>query len=132
MDIGTTYLRVGIFHQGQTKIITNDDTQIMTHNFVPLNQPSGSLVDPSVIVQVILDTENIMFDLKRLTGGNLCDAKVQSYSKLLHSNLMDQKNKFNVLVEAGGQKNYLDSEEITSAILTKAKEMSETGCTMVR
>ena len=125
IDLGTTYSCVGVFQHGKVEIIANDQGNKTTPSYVAFTD-SERLIGDSAKSQVVLNPENNVFDSKRLIGRKFGDPSVQSDRKHWPFQVIDANGKPKVRVKYQGEIKTFTPEEISSMVLTKMKETSET------
>lgn len=124
IDLGTTYSCVGIWQNDRVEIISNDQGNRTTPSYVGFSE-NERLIGDSAKNQASMNPKNTLYDAKRLIGRKFNDSVVQDDMKSWPFKVIekDEKPMFEV--------NYLDEtktfhpEEISSMILTKMKEISE-------
>ena len=124
IDLGTTYSCVGIWQNDRVEIISNDQGNRTTPSYVAFSE-NERLIGDSAKNQASMNPKNTLYDAKRLIGRKFNDSVVQDDIKTWPFKVIekDEKPMFEV--------NYLDEtktfhpEEISSMILTRMKEISE-------
>ena len=124
IDLGTTYSCVGIWQNDRVEIISNDQGNRTTPSYVGFSE-NERLIGDSAKNQASMNPKNTLYDAKRLIGRKFNDSVVQDDMKTWPFKVIekDEKPMFEV--------NYLDEtktfhpEEISSMILTRMKEISE-------
>ena len=125
IDLGTTYSCVGIFQNDQVEIIANDQGNRTTPSYVAYAD-SERLVGDAAKNQCARNTENTVFDAKRLIGRQFADQSVQRDLKYLPYKVeADDKGQPRIVVNHKGKEIKLTPEEISSVILTKMKDIAE-------
>jgi molecular chaperone DnaK len=119
IDLGTTNSCVAVMEAGQPKIILTSEGR----NLIPsVVEPVKKLVGDLAKRQMVLNSENTIYSVKRLMGRRISDPEVVKSQKLLSYKIVEGKDKMAV-VEVGG-KTYTP-QEISSMILQKAKTDAE-------
>merc|ERR1712149_169432 len=124
IDLGTTYSCVGIFQHGKVEIIANDQGNRTTPSYVAFTD-SERLIGDAAKNQVAMNPSNSVFDAKRLIGRKFDDSAVQSDMKHWSFDVISDGGKPKIKVEYKGEEKTFFPEEISSMILTKMKEISE-------
>jgi len=126
IDLGTTYSVVGVWANGQVEIIANELGNRITPSVVAFTE-TERLVGDGARNQMPANPENTIYAVKRLIGRKYEDKTVQSDKSLLAYKIVRGKKHGEPLVSVsyqGKQKEYT-SEEISSMILVKMKEIAE-------
>lgn len=124
IDLGTTYSAVGVMTNSKVEIIANNQGNRTMPSYVAFNDIER-LIGESAKNQAAINSENTIFDAKRLIGKKYSDPSVQSDLKLWPFTVKQDNGK--CLIEAT-YKNELKTfqpEEISSMILIKMKETAE-------
>lgn len=124
IDLGTTYSAVGIYRNGQTEIIANDQGNRTTPSYVSFTD-SERLIGDSAKNQSAMNPVNTVYDAKRLIGRNFNDSHVQNDIKMWPFKVVDKDGKPHIEVTYKGEKKVLKPEEISAMVLTKMKETAE-------
>merc|ERR1712055_152167 len=95
-----------------------------TPSYVAFNEQER-LIGDAAKNQVAMNPTNTIFDAKRLIGRKFADQTVQSDMKLWPFTVVDVGSKPKLEVEYKGEKKQFFPEEISSMVLTKMKETSE-------
>ena len=117
IDLGTTYLCVGVFKSGCVEIIANDQGNHVTPSYVAFLENGDRLVGDAAKNQATINPENTVFDVKRLIGRNYGDKSVQADKKLVPYGIVSDKNKHMVEVGMNGEKKKFAPEEILAMYL---------------
>jgi len=125
IDLGTTYSCVGVWQNDRVEIIANDQGNRTTPSYVAFNE-SERLIGDAAKNQVAMNAYNTVFDAKRLIGRKFQDSAVQSDMKHWPFKVIDgPNNKPMIEVEYKGERKQFASEEISSMVLIKMKEIAE-------
>jgi len=124
IDLGTTYSCVGVFQHGKVEIIANDQGNRTTPSYVAFND-TERLIGDAAKNQVALNPTNTVFDAKRLIGRKYGDSSIASDMKHWPFAVVNEAGKPKVKVEYKGESKTFSPEEISSMVLTKMKEISE-------
>ncbi|SCU99944.1 LANO_0F04456g1_1 [Lachancea nothofagi CBS 11611] len=129
IDLGTTYSCVAHFSNDRVEILANDQGNRTTPSFVAFTD-TERLIGDAAKNQAAMNPSNTVFDAKRLIGRNFSDAEVQGDAKHFPFKIVDVSGKPQIQVEFKGETKVFTPEEISSMILTKMKETSESylGC----
>ena len=132
IDLGTTYSCVGIWQNERVEIIANDQGNRTTPSYVSFSD-TERLIGNAAKNQASTNTENTVFDAKRLIGRTFDDAIVQSDLKHMPFKVVSGVNgKPTIVVTFQGEEKRFLPEEISSMVVGKMKEIAEafTGTTI--
>ena len=126
IDLGTTYSCVGVFQNGKSEIIANDQGNRTTPSYVAFSD-NERLVGDGAKNQASMNPKNTVHDAKRLLGRSFTDEHVQADCKTWTFDVVsDSANKPQVSVEFMGENKKFYAEEISAMVLGKMKEIAET------
>ena len=122
IDLGTTYSAVGVMRGDKVEIIANDQGNRTTPSYVAFND-TERLIGDAAKNQAAVNSENTIFDAKRLIGNKFNDPKVQSDMRLWPFKVEKSPTDSCIInVNYKGERKTFQPEEISSMILTKMKE----------
>jgi endoplasmic reticulum chaperone BiP len=124
IDLGTTYSCVGVYKNGKTEIIANDQGNRITPSYVAFTD-TERLIGDAAKNQATTNPKRTVYDVKRLIGRNFNDADVQRDAKLFSYDIVDKNGKPHVSANVGDEVKVFSPEEISAMILTKMKETAE-------
>ena len=125
IDLGTTYSCVGVWKNNNVEIIANDQGNRTTPSYVGFTD-SERLIGDAAKNQVSMNTDNTVFDAKRLIGRKFSDPKIQQDMKHWPFRVKaDNNDKPIITVEYKGEDKEMKPEEISAMILTKMKQVAE-------
>ena len=125
IDLGTTYSCVGVWKNGNVEIIANDQGNRTTPSYVGFTD-TERLIGDAAKNQVSMNTDNTVFDAKRLIGRKFSDPQIQQDMKHWPFKVTpDQNDKPVITVEYKGEEKVMKPEEISAMILTKMKQVAE-------
>ena len=125
IDLGTTYSRVGVFHNNQFEIIANDQGETRIPSMVAFTD-SMPLIGEAALSQIAMNPQNTIFDTKRLIGRQFNDAEVQADRKHWPFKVVDRESKPVLEVEWKEETKHFSPEKISSMVLNKLRETAET------
>ena len=134
IDLGTTYSCVGVWQNGRVEIVANDQGNRTTPSYVAFTE-SERLIGDAAKNQIATNVNNTVFDAKRLIGRNISDNTVKNDMKHFPFVIKEgESGKPIIEVEYRNEKKCFNPEEISSMVLSKMKEISETylGTTVTR
>lgn len=121
IDLGTSASCVAIMENGKAKVIENAEGSRTTPSIVAFTDKE-QLVGSNAKRQATTNSENTIFDVKRLIGRRADDLSVIAASKLLPYKVVNSDNG-DAWVEIKGKK--MSPQEISAAILEKMKKTAE-------
>jgi len=120
IDLGTTNSVVAVMEGGRPKVIPASDTG---RNITPsVVEPVKNLVGDVAKRQVVLNSDNTIYSIKRLMGRRIDDKEVERTKKMVPYKIVAGKDKI-AAVEVEG-KTYTP-QEISARILMKLKKDAE-------
>jgi heat shock protein 1/8 len=124
IDLGTTYSCVGVWQHDKVEIIANDQGNRTTPSYVAFT--NERLIGDAAKNQVSMNSANTVFDAKRLIGRKFDDANVQSDMKHWPFSVIEGiGGKPVIQVTFNNEQKLFSPEEISSMVLIKMKEISE-------
>ena len=125
IDLGTTYSCVGIWKDNNIEIIANDQGSRTTPSYVAFTE-SERLIGQAAKNQAATNSENTIFDAKRLIGRKFSDSSTKSDIKHFPFKVIqDSNDKPIIQCEYKGETKKFLPEEISAMVLTKMKEIAE-------
>jgi len=124
IDLGTTYSCVGIWQNDRVEIISNDQGNRTTPSYVAFSD-NERLIGDSAKNQASMNPKNTLYDAKRLIGRKFNDSVVQDDIKTWPFKVIEKDEKPMFEVKHLDETKTFHPEEISSMILTKMKEISE-------
>lgn len=125
IDLGTTYICVGVWQNDRVEIIPNDQGNRTTPSYVAFTD-TERLIGDAAKNQVAMNPQNTVFDAKRLIGRRFSDPSVQNDMKLWPFKLISgPSDKPLIVVKFKGEEKRFSAEEISSMVLIKMREIAE-------
>lgn len=125
IDLGTTFSAVGVMRGGKVDIIANDQGNRTTPSYVAFTSDERLIGDPARN-QAALNSQNTIFDAKRLIGKKFNDPQVQSDMKHWPFRVTaGDGNKCVIHADYKNESKVFQPEEISSMILSKMKDTAE-------
>jgi len=125
IDLGTTYSAVAVMKNDKVEIIANDQGNRTMPSYVAFND-TERLIGEAAKNQASVNSENTIFDAKRLIGKKYGDSQVQNDMKLWPFTLKSgDGNKCLIEATFKDEKKTFQPEEISSMILSKMKDTAE-------
>jgi len=121
IDLGTTNSAMAVMEGGQATIIANAEGGRTTPSIVAVNKNGERLVGQTAKRQAVINSENTVFEVKRLIGRKFEDEEIQKDVKLMPYKI--EKSGSAVKVKMG-DKSYTP-EEVSAMILAKLKADAE-------
>ena len=125
IDLGTTFSAVGVMRGGKVDIIANDQGNRTTPSYVAFTSDER-LIGDAARNQAALNSQNTIFDAKRLIGKKFNDPQVQSDMKHWPFRVTSgDGNKCVIHADYKNESKVFQPEEISSMILSKMKDTAE-------
>ncbi|XP_027929640.1 probable mediator of RNA polymerase II transcription subunit 37c [Vigna unguiculata] len=128
IDLGTTYSRVAVWQQqyNRVEIIHNDYSNNITPSCVAFMDQQRFIGDVAAD-QAVINSENTIFDAKRLIGRKYSDPFVQKHKVMWPFKVVAGVNdKPMISIKYKGKEKKLCAEEVLSMILSKMRDIAET------
>lgn len=124
IDLGTTFSCVGVYQNGNTEIIANDQGSRTTPSWVSFTD-TERLIGQSAKSLVNSNTKNTVYDAKRLIGRLYNDPVVEREKGYFSYDIVEKNKKPHIKVDYKGEEKYFAPEEISAMVLGKMKETAE-------
>jgi heat shock protein 1/8 len=125
IDLGTTYSCVGVWQNDRVEIVANDVGNRTTPSYVAFAD-NERLIGDAAKSQAAMNSENTVFDAKRLIGRKFSDPSVQQDLKHFPFKVVAGPDGAPLIqVEYKGETKKFKAEEISSMVLQKMKEVAE-------
>jgi heat shock 70kDa protein 1/2/6/8 len=125
IDLGTTFSAVGVMRGGKVDIVANDQGNRTTPSYVAFTNEER-LIGDSAKNQAALNSENTIFDAKRLIGKRFDDPQIQRDMKHWPFKVTaGEGNKCVIHADYKSEMKTFQPEEISSMILSKMKTTAE-------
>lgn len=121
IDLGTTNSAMSVMEGGQPTIIANAEGGRTTPSIVAINKTGERLVGQTAKRQAVINSENTIFEVKRLIGRKASDEEIKRDEKLMPYKIVEHGEAVKVKM---GDKEY-SPEEISAMILSKMKADAE-------
>ncbi|KAK2420520.1 heat shock cognate 70 kDa protein [Trifolium repens] len=125
IDLGTTYSCVAVWRNDKVEIIVNDQGNRTTPSYVAFTDSQRMIGDAAFNMAACKPT-NTVYDAKRLIGRKFSDTIVQSDMKLWPFKIiggLDEKPM--IVVNYNDEEKQFSSEEISSMVLAKMRDIAE-------
>ena len=122
IDLGTTYSCVSVFRNGTCEIIANSDGDRTTPSYVAFTD-SENLCGQSAKSQAAMNTENTIYDAKRLIGRKFSDPTVQADLKHYTFKVVPDSDDKPMVKLSDGKTYY--PEQISAMVLAEMKKTAE-------
>jgi heat shock protein 1/8 len=124
IDLGTTYSCVGVWMNDHVEIITNEQGNRITPSYVAFTE-SERLIGDAAKNQYVSNSNNTVYDAKRLIGRNFSDPAIQRDMQYFTYRIVDRSGKPTIRVNYLGEEKDFTPEEISAMVLIKMKETAE-------
>ncbi|KAJ4760305.1 Heat shock 70 kDa protein [Rhynchospora pubera] len=125
IDLGTTYSCVAVWQNNRVEIIPNDQGNRLTPSCVAFTE-DGRLFGDVAMNQTNMNPTNTVFAIKRLIGRRFSETSVQNDIKhWAFKVIAGPKDRPKIVVNCRGVEKQFSTEEISSMILLKMKEIAE-------
>lgn len=130
IDLGTTYSEVAVIEAGEPKIIENAEGNRITPSMVAISKTGERLVGLLAKRQLVTNSKNTIFSVKRLIGRKFSDSTVQ-YDKSWFPYEIKEGDNGGVEIKmadpsaGSGQVRWYKPEEISAMVLQKLKSDAE-------
>ena len=122
IDLGTTYSEVAVIEAGEPKIVENAEGNRITPSMVAISKTGERLVGLLAKRQLVTNSKNTIFSVKRLIGRKFSDATVQYDKGWLPYEIKEGDNGG---VEIKMADRWYKPEEISAMVLQKLKADAE-------
>jgi len=122
IDLGTTYSEVAVIEAGEPKIIENAEGNRITPSIVAISKTGERLVGLLAKRQLVTNSKNTIFSVKRLIGRKFSDATVQHDKSWLPYEIKEGDNGG---IEIKMADRWYKPEEISAMVLQKLKADAE-------
>lgn len=124
IDLGTTYCCVGIYRQKKVEIVPTDTGAHTMPSYVAFTN-EGCYIGQSAKNQVINNSKNTIYDVKRQIGRLYDDPNVQNDISTWPFTIINCDNKPMIQVEWNGKTLLQSPEQISSLLLSQLKKYTE-------
>ncbi|QPG75450.1 hypothetical protein FOA43_002805 [Brettanomyces nanus] len=124
IDLGTTYSCVGVMKAGRVEILANDQGNRITPSYVAFTEEER-LVGDAAKNQASSNTNNTVYDIKRLMGRRFDEKVTQKEIRHMPYKVINQKGRPVVEVTVSNETKQYTPEQISALILGKMKRISE-------
>ena len=124
-DVGTTYSVTAVFQNERVEVIANDQGNRTTPSYVAFTD-TERLIGDAAKNQSAMNPKNTVFDAKRLIGRSFDDPQVQDDMKHFTFDVVNKGGQPKIRVESMGEEKILAPEEISSMVIGKLKNITET------
>ena len=124
IDLGTCYSCVGTFKDGAVEIIPNSYGKRVTPSYVGF-RGDERLLGESALDHAAYNSENTVFEAKRLIGRNFEDKSVQDDIKNFPFQVVKENERIKIQVQHRREQRTFLPEEISSFVLSHMKDIAE-------
>lgn len=124
-DVGTTYSVTAVFQNERVEVIANDQGNRTTPSYVAFTD-TERLIGDAAKNQSAINPKNTVFDAKRLIGRSFDDPQVQEDMKHFTFDVVNKGGQPKIRVESMGEEKVFAPEEISSMVIGKLKNITET------
>ena len=124
IDLGTTCARVGMLRGDKVEIIADSEGRRAIPSIVAFTD-SKCLVGHAAKYQIANNSQNTIFDTKRLIGRRFWDAEVQSDMRDWPFTVVDRGSNPVLQVDRRDETTQFTPEEISAMMLTKMRQIAE-------
>ena len=124
-DVGTTYSVTAVFQNERVEVIANDQGNRTTPSYVAFTD-TERLIGDAAKNQSAMNPKNTVFDAKRLIGRSFDDPQVQEDMKHFTFDVVNKGGQPKIRVESMGEEKVFAPEEISSMVIGKLKNITET------
>jgi len=127
IDLGTTYSCVGVWTGDKVEIVANEQGDRTTPSWVAFRPDTGErLVGVAASNQAASNTQNTLFDVKRIIGQRFSDPGVEAdVRRFPFTVIANSEDRPVIEIESKGAKQQLMPEQVSAMVLTKMKQTAE-------
>ena len=124
IDLGTCFSCVGTFRDGAVEIIPNSYGKRVSPSYVAF-RGDERLLGESALDQAAYNSENTVYEVKRLIGRSFEDTDVREDIQRFPFVVLEEGDRIKIQVEHRGEQNTFLPEEISSFVLGHMKQIAE-------
>ena len=124
IDLGTCFSCVGTFRDGAVEIIPNSYGKRVSPSYVAF-RGDERLLGESALDQAAYNSENTVYEVKRLIGRSFEDTDVKEDIQRFPFVVLEEGDRIKIQVEHRGEQNTFLPEEISSFVLGHMKQIAE-------
>ncbi|VDK42309.1 unnamed protein product [Taenia asiatica] len=125
IDLGTAFSCVGVSRDGRVEIIANGQGYRKTPSYVAFTD-NEHLVGNAAKIQAAMNSNNTVYDVKRLIGRRFNDEAVQADMKRWPFKVINSNGKPIIEVKHCGKTKQFTAEQISAMVLLEMKKTAET------